>query len=467
AEEASVPDWLSDMQPDESAAEPEPVAEEAGGFEWMSSAEEEDEEPLAEEAVVPDWMSAMQPDEPAAEPEPVAKEAGGFEWMSSVEEDEPDAEEAAVPDWMSAMQPDEPAAEPVAEEAGGFEWMSSAEEEDEPLAEEAGVPDWMSAMQPDESAAEPVAEEAGGFEWMSSAEEDEPDAEPVADSFRWSEEPVAATDTPDWLSQLEQEDEAEAEQPIAAATGSSSEWMSSVEENDEPAVVDGNFHWGDEAEAEPTADMPDWLSEMQPDEPVSKVEPVDARTVVDENFQWSDEAEAEPVAETPDWLRSIQSDEPELEPELEAEAAASSEFTWIDDINASDESQPEFDDEPLEAVAELEDSPVGNAPDWLNAMVPGLDVDFEAPEDEQIEREFAAGSENRMMPVVPETPRSRSKRDFDWLVDIVDNETRPMTAVDEKAARRRFSFTRQPAWLRPPTEKQTDADDIDLPPWLQ
>jgi hypothetical protein len=36
-----------------------------------------------------------------------------------------------------------------------------------------------------------------------------------------------------------------------------------------------------------------------------------------------------------------------------------------------------------------------------------------------------------------------------------------------QSTQRRFVFSRQPAWLRTPTETVADDDDFELPEWLQ
>ena len=73
---------------------------------------------------------------------------------------------------------------------------------------------------------------------------------------------------------------------------------------------------------------------------------------------------------------------------------------------------------------------------------------------------------------MPDEPAARS-RNYDWLVDIVDEETGPIQAITDfdapRPARRRFVFSRQPAWLRASAEtgQADDDDDFELPEWLQ
>jgi hypothetical protein len=99
------------------------------------------------------------------------------------------------------------------------------------------------------------------------------------------------------------------------------------------------------------------------------------------------------------------------------------------------------------AEEEFDIAPVEAAPDWLNAMVPGLDMDFSAEEDEVIETEFVEetdGSRNRQTAAAES--EGNPTRAFKWLVDIVDEESDSLVAPAEK--RSRFVFTRPPLWLR-------------------
>jgi hypothetical protein len=102
-----------------------------------------------------------------------------------------------------------------------------------------------------------------------------------------------------------------------------------------------------------------------------------------------------------------------------------------------------------------------NSPDWLNAMVPGLEVGTDLPEDDEdgSEAEFMNGGRN----------------DFGWLAGIVDEELAPpaMAAPSRRVAR--FPFSEPPLWLamlRDETQASTpvldaDNDDDSLPDWLK
>jgi hypothetical protein len=114
--------------------------------------------------------------------------------------------------------------------------------------------------------------------------------------------------------------------------------------------------------------------------------------------------------------------------------------------------------------------PADNAPDWLNAMVPGLDLDYGAQDDDEpVETAYLeAPVVHRAQTEIPDAPQ-----DINWLVDIVDEETGPFVPITEmpQPTRRRFTFSRKPAWLRMLTERLPKAkdqdDDFELPEWLQ
>jgi hypothetical protein len=586
---SSTPDWMSELTDDE------PEVESASGDvpEWLSQAapmDEESETEAAEDAV-PNWFSAV---ENEAEPEAAAQadEDGGLEWMSAADDAPKMAEPigSGTPDWMSELTDDEPEIEPEAVSADVPDWMNELkvdEPEIESEAVSADVPDWMAQLQDDEPEIEPEPIASSTPDWMSELTDDAPTAQstPIDETPDWAaqfddaepkSEPGSVDDVPDWLAQLnadsdtaakasevQAQSEVDTSMPdwlMQAKSDSETDPVSDTESIMQPAAMDES-EWVDsenvEAESEPLAaeSVPDWLSEAAPagDEFELESEPI-AQPVGNSGFDWMTDLQAEePAAEIepeievaapdnmPDWLSEAAPAEDEFEPEFEAEVVSgdvpdwlsqsapqteqvgatepaqaetlpdwlngiksnqfetpdesaeaepvSSGFSWIDDINAG----PKQEDEPNiaepvaanqidleEDVSDLFESqaditaPATNAPDWLNAMVPGLDVDYDAPEDEPIEKEFAQ----------PEpTASAKKRRDFDWLVDIVEEETGQMAAITDSPSRRRFIFSRQPAWLRPPKEERdaptikrlssdsasTDDDDpdIDLPPWLQ
>jgi hypothetical protein len=235
--------------------------------------------------------------------------------------------------------------------------------------------------------------------------DDEPEAE-TADA----PEPAVAGDVPDWLSELappsgmEAVAETDVESAPAAITDEELAWMVA---DDEPAP---------EADAEPEPEVDVYASEP------------------------AAEAETEPESTLPDWLR----DAMPVAAAVTADAVASAEF---DDADEIEENEDQFAAS-LEDDDVLEPTPASNAPDWLNAMVPGLDVDYDAPEDEWIDEDDEASF-------------GADEREYAWVEQMVEEE---MAQVEAPA----FAFTRPPAWFASLGEGgggATDGDDA-FPDWV-
>jgi hypothetical protein len=531
--QAEIPDWLTSMEPAEAAAPP--IAQAAADIpvkaaapetldtsvpDWVAEASIIDqripssepldiEEPAAEAPVeelpaepAPDWLTQMytpvQADQVAvvAEAEAVA-----------ADETLPAGTEAeAAPDWMTAMYTEAPAesavtepasppaaaalteaAEPVVtDEQSEFQWDVT-----EPTT--AGeTPDWLAQIKPaDEPEPAAPAEPAAAFDWMQ-------DLGPGQTVEAVEEEPA-------WLSEVEVADESEKAAVGAPSGDASFDWMSTLQEQEEgepetageaalkPAAEQSDFEWGD-AQPATAGDSPAWLSELGPADTEAKPAPEPAVAAAPSEFDWmdalqSDEEKPQPEAaepassDMPDWLAAAAP----AQTTTPAPERANGDMSWLDALNAPD-AEPEAEAEQpadqadqfdFDQVAEAEEvgapAPATNAPDWLNAMVPGLDVDYAAQEDEPIEKEFAPS------PADAEPSQTRQPRDFDWLVNIVEEESQQIAAVQMPGTRRRWVFSRPPVWLREPIEKleppsrlpeaKREADDldddIDLPPWLQ
>jgi hypothetical protein len=360
----------------------------------------------------------------------------GDEEFESAEEE---AEFSETPDWLAALEPSG-----VSSEVSG-----SAADENEAVAAEAD--DWMSELQtPASEVAAPSAADAD-FEWLAAdAVSDELEAEPEPEA----EAATPASGEPDWLGA-----------------------MNLTPQEAEPELAEAEITWtSDELQppvAEPAAADLDWLNELEPaSEPdadeftADEIEPA-------EEFSWLDEAEfpeapeAEAEAEADAAAEVSEAPEPVMAvPEAEAQPEAP------EPVMAVPEEAPVIGSEAFEAdelapVSEVEDeilepTPAQNAPDWLNAMVPGLDVDYEAGGEAAAEEEA-------------EEPASApaAKREFGWLVEIVEEET----AASERA---HFVFSRPPVWLQHTNgaahgeavkddlpDWPSDDADADVPEWLR
>jgi hypothetical protein len=215
----------------------------------------------------------------------------------------------------------------------------------------------------------------------------------------------------------------------------------------------------------------DWMAE---DEIETDSAPIVTRILTSDEdefetaAEWSDEEEDQ--AETkPDPILASAPLQTQILSDYEYDFETPAELDSTESVSESF-----MDDDDLEQVLAAADAPppAENAPDWLNAMVPGLDLDYEATEDDApLESAYVESATPRAQPVAP--AEEEAGRNFDWLVEIVDEETSEFTPIREEAPAskgQRFSFSRQPAWLRVPTDQEdaenTD-DDFELPDWLQ
>jgi tetratricopeptide (TPR) repeat protein len=474
-----MPDWLSEVAPEtEPEAEPEPEMEAAAetAFGWLESDEESAEEDVQPISDMPDWLSAVAPEaEPEAEAEPEMEAAAetAFDWLES---DEESAEEdvqpiSDMPDWLSAVAPaaePEAEAEPEMEAAAetAFDWLESdedtetSEQDAQPISD---MPDWLSEVAPEtEPEAEPETAAETAFDWLESDEESaEEDAQPISDM-------------PDWLSEVAPETEPELETAAEEPTG----WveddadLADTAELAEAATVEG-YEWPEEAGMTGSAaELPDWLAEVGPEDMEEAPEeqpivPAETR-ILDDYFADEDEE----FTDEPEILASeVDLVEAALMADEEDYGEIPEEPEWLAVEPAADEIEDEFGDTEYEKMLAAADAPppAENAPDWLNAMVPGLDLDYQVSEDDApLETTFVEEARRRVQPEADE-PLAAEPSNIDWLVEIVDEETGQMAPIEDVPApspARRFRMTRQPAWLRRPKEKDTD-DDFELPDWLQ
>ena len=167
-------------------------------------------------------------------------------------------------------------------------------------------------------------------------------------------------------------------------------------------------------------------------------------------LDWLAEDEEPDAEETPSWLSALGDDEP-----------ADEDIEWVmdktEDIGELDETVPVTDMAlSLGDSVDASHTPAENAPDWLNALVPGLDIDFDADEDAPVEQSFADSA-----------AVASASANFGWLTAIVESEvnqppmTMPSASTIVKPAEtptqtptsspvpspRKWSFSRPPAWL--------------------
>ncbi len=487
--------WLADepqMQEDPWAglgSEPQPTAEDPGeppadADDWLDAFQQEDSEEL-------DWLSALDEDaEPPAEApepaEPISAEEDPF-GFGELAAEEPEAEPAADAAWLDDLmmedsreedpfaapqEPQEEEAEPAAanwlnEFAPSGDIPEGAEEEDFFASFDAGLED--ESLEDDligtygEQAEDTFPVSEADLNWLDATEGDEeepldfdmPGGEPLP--FE-EERPAAREELPDWDAQ---------EDDITPAPTGMTDFLQTIRDDEveapsfseapeeeffaeeafaaqtEPSAQEGDFDWGD----------------------------------LDSGFE--DEAElapGEPAAEA-GWLDDF--DEFEEEGDFFPAAAAEEEPTPALDTADDAYEEEALYDEPGEYEEELDFAPTDNVPDWLNAMVPGLDINYTAEEDAPIEDRYEEGVSHRAR-ILTESERSvTSTSDFRWLQDIVDEEISVGDGEDRGAdggrRRQRFVFSRLPRWLArprrgaqavaaPPTaapDAQTAEDDLD------
>lgn len=454
-DEAGLPDWLQDFE--EPEAEAEPALEEAPAetVDWL----QDSEEPILEEAPAEtaDWLQDLEelptealeaeiepaleeaPDEPIAE-----AEEGRALWeqilseegieLESVEEAPPsEAARMSAEEWRrsTADLEGEPAAEqPVTDEEAEAPTLPVAEADDEEI-----TLDWLEEIeQPIEEELQPEADLEVEAEPV---EVDTPDwLRPVADGepvFAEDDGSVAAASEagePDWLREIKEpattEAEVTADQQVAEAADEVEEEIPEVE-IDESGLPDWlreqapEMAEGVEREAEPAAEMPEWLTDLESEgtlltesdfeEPIELEtgempewlgEVMAGETTLSE--EWTAEADvtvpSEPEAEeeqVPSWLQEFREGEREAAAEPDAEAAepaaqpafegepepaAQPELpNWLVELREGvSEAEPSAPTEPSEGEVE---AALPEAPIEVEATIPG-----EVPEPEAIQPEM-------------------------------------------------------------------------------
>ena len=496
--ESMFPDFMDDI---------DEVTDEDGGVEWIETLEENAIEVEAREEP-DDELRELEGLTPANELEAeeltednieefdfagAAAEADSPGWLTNLEdedfeedfEEEPDEAYEYAAETANEMDEDfEFAAETgEADEDEGEEFDLAAER----MAELDDTPSWLADMQDeDEFEADFEAEVDEAFDFSSAIiDEDEPDEElaflnntvgdvkedtsgyvvdvdsdDIDEEFAFDEASAADPDEmPSWLADVgHDEDSEEADEAYQFSPETADAGGGDFEEEEEMGAFDFA-----ESSAEEVEETPDWLADL---------EITDERTT--------------PVSrETPDWLTGLDTSPP---PAIYEDETDEDTPEWLAELNREEEDEvaelvydqrhyAEAVDEEAFVGDEIEPASAGNAPDWLNAMVPGLDVDYEAQEDQPIEHDYVRAE-----------AEISGKDPFDWLSEMVEDELShppgaiPGVTAASRAAR--FVFTKPPLWMRVGEgqretstvmiadddlkDDELDFDEIgeDLPPWL-
>lgn len=459
-----------------------------------------------------DWTASFEEDEQAADEglaEPAATD--GFDWENPAFAAENDVDQLSFGevgedefayDEDAVFDPDALSEEAVLD-GEQPEWLSGVGETSDEEAwtadeEPADEPEWLSDLEGEpESEAENAPDTVGN--WASEVN--------PADEFAYEQDDNLFGQT-DAETVFDQEND-ESKLPAAASgffTGTADETFDYSEENAEfPASETGEDEFAYDYNYDENAEFP--VSETDEDEfaydntydenaiPAQETGEHNILPVTetgyfsgtaDENFDYTGDdqnwlaseedavgSEYATEAEEADWLADAESatgpEEPVTIEGLEATPAG---FYSQANLSEADAVAPDVTDDDLrdyDFEEEIEATPAQNAPDWLNSMVPGLDLDFEAEEDAE-----DAAPEPTVAPVTP-----TRRKDFDWLETIVTEETQQRAApaappppppslpavpaapaaqgVGERM--RRFVFKDLPSWMRGGTPAATVTPD--------
>lgn len=380
---------------------------------------------------------------------------------NSVPADMPNAEDTASMSDQASMEAESALDEQAASfastvETASDDWLSEEQPLSfDPLAEEQPVPDMPlapEAEQASEQEPEAIAEEAQAEAVMvdeGAPVSPETSLESSGDEFTASLLDSGESQAlPDWMGDVTGEAtpaEAFASEPLALEADAEQSWLDEVE---------------DEAETPQDEDAtPDWLLAAAP---------VAAAGVIASTESHHDDDDAQPEIEGSWGFEAMDVTEDDGIPELEESMVVTDDVleTIQEEVSAEEvnEYYSAFEDLP---GAEVEGAAEGsNAPDWLNAMVPGLDIDTAAGTtgiDDVLEEDLSEETADAAA-AMPD--------DYEWLNEMVDEETKSDIIVPAVAAQApRFVFSRPPRWLRRLLERRESTsqvqDDSDLPAWLR
>ena len=105
--------------------------------------------------------------------------------------------------------------------------------------------------------------------------------------------------------------------------------------------------------------------------------------------------------------------------------------------------------------------PIADVPEWLDAMVPGLDFNINEADNAPIETTFIELQQPAPRVTFSASQSQFNPDDLQWLVDIVDEET---VAIAQPKRRPRFIFSRPPLWLRRQQPNSSPNDETSIQP---
>ena len=318
-------------------------------------------------------------------------------------------DEEDVPDWLASItgtgaQPkakNEPSSE---EEPGGVRWVEVGGKSDFPQEEPEDVPSWLTGLQSTEQ--QPEKDEL--TDWFRTVDE-APTQQPV----NQPSEPASpipgfqADETPDWLRNMAQEEDAKSEAKAADAPIDTPDWFSSLGGMEEPAQGEAPAGFAESGKGESEAfdlpsDIPEWLkSEAEVKKPTQDTTPPWLKEKTGGSSEpempaWlaenegtvrlpsepgpMEEPEAQDVlADLPDWLKSAaplsslfaQQDEAPAEEAAASQPPAADSTPPAFEPNSVFETAPAFTPDEVEPLGDL----FADMPDWLsNAIEPSQEL---------------------------------------------------------------------------------------------
>jgi len=341
-EQVITVDRLEHLERGTGGLPPEPVAPPAPMNEIAAP---EDSEPL------PDWLS-----------QPIEESATAFDTpltsTAEAAEETPPDEPEELPDWLSELEAEQaeaegrPAAAPFADEQGEppvedieegpAEAFETPPESEEPEIAKAEIPDWLQELEPEEELAESESPE---------------DLEALASVLETPAEDVQPS--PDWLKELDAAAPPQEEAPAEESPAETPEWVDEFEADQPEAAPEAL-----DEELLPEGDLPDWLKELG-GEAESAVPP---ETPLASSLESTQPSQVEEAPESPDWLKDFAKQQPT--------GPLPSEQTQTEEIKAWLQSLGQEAEQATAPPAKADEG----TPEWLKSLQDDAEIPPAAPE---------------------------------------------------------------------------------------
>ncbi len=391
-DEEETPDWLASI----TGAKPTPKKNdnESTDVRWVELGKPDEFMPQDEETS--SAPTAQEPAEPAQEGELPP-------WLADIQQP---AEQGGVDEltsWLRQADSQAPQASPFTEEA------SESADEALPSSSEP-LPDWLKSLQADQAAAEESQQTAApeqiesDSDWLNKLQ-----------SPGQAAPPPTSTETPSWL----KEDTTPAERKLSETPA----WLRSSEAStDDEEQAD---------EAEPAADLPDWLKAAAPQSSIFEEEPA---------------APKASGTDMPDWLNALQAEAGKTpEPEKPEEAPAfTSESLAGENANALFTEMPDWLSNTGEEAGapetpskqqEAESIAPGDLPSWVQAMRPVesslLQSETGSKRDQTLETSGALAGLQGVLPAVPGIGPTSKPKAYSITLNATEEQLAQSTLLEQ------------------------------------